>query len=122
MTQSLEDYLEAICFIIQDKKVARVKDIAEFLNVKKPSVINAVKELLARGLVEHEKYGYIELTKKGQKKARIIYEKHIFLTDFFKNILGVSNENAESEACRMEHIFSDESWQKFKSYVEKHKS
>jgi DtxR family Mn-dependent transcriptional regulator len=117
MTESLENYLESIYFIIRDKKVARVKDIAEDLNVKKPSVINAIKELKSRGLVEHEKYGYIELTEKGMTRSKEISEKHGVLTHFFRDILQVSSKTAEEDACKMEHILSDESWKKLKKFI-----
>lgn len=117
MTQSLEDYLEAIYLIIQKKKVARVKDISEQLNVKKPSVINAVKELESRNMVMHEKYGYIELTPLGEKEATKIYERHETLHSFLRDFLHVNDTVAEDDACKMEHVLSKETFDKLKIFM-----
>ncbi len=119
MTQSLEDYLETIYLIIQNKKVARVKDVSESLSVKKPSVINAVKELEQRGLVAHEKYGYIELTNTGIEEAKKIYGIHRLVQTFLIHILGVSKEIAEEDACRIEHVISTETVSGMRNYLEK---
>lgn len=108
MTQSLEDYLETIYLIGLDKKVVRVKDISEKLAVKKPSVIKALRELSTREYIEHERYGYIELTQTGLKEAKIILEKHRMLKSFLINYLGVPETIAEKDACCMEHILSPE--------------
>ena len=69
LTQSLEDYIEAIYVINLTNKVVRVKEVAEFLDVKTPSVVDAIGKLSGRGLVVHEKYGYLELTDEGYKLA-----------------------------------------------------
>jgi len=117
MTQSLEDYLEAIYILIMDKKVARVKDISQKLSVSKPSVINALKELEDRAYLQHERYGYVELTKSGMKQAEIIFRKHTMLKGFLKNILGVSDKNAEADACRIEHYLSEETISRIQDYL-----
>ena len=117
MTQSLEDYLETIFLIIRENKVARVKTVSEKLNVKKPSVINAVKELIARGMATHEKYGYIELTKEGISAAEKIYEKHTLILHFLKDILGLPSDISEKDACRIEHVLSPQTFKRFKDYV-----
>lgn len=122
MTQSLEDYLKNIFLIIREKKVARVKDVSEKMDVKKPSVINAVKELKSRGLVEHEHYGYIELTEEGQKEAETLYQKLQLIEEFLIGVLGVSEETAESDACEMEHSLSEETLSKMKSFFENFES
>lgn len=117
MTRSLEDYLKTIYLLIDQKKVARVKDIAQNLNVKKPSVINAIHELKERGLVTHEKYGYTQLTDDGEKQAKIIYERNKLLKLFLTNVLGVSEANAENDACQMEHILSDETLNRIRKFM-----
>lgn len=108
MTQSLEDYLKNIYFITNEKKVARVKDISEKMRVKKPSVINAVKELQNRGLVIHERYGYIDLTDEGLKRAQSITQKMQLVKRYLVEVLKVSEQNAEKDSCEMEHFLSKE--------------
>lgn len=122
MTQSLEDYLETIYLIIQTNKVARVKEISERMNVKKPSAINAIKELGKRGLLHHEKYGYIELTDEGIKAAEIIFEKHKMIKKFLIDVLGVSEEVAENDACQMEHILTKETLDSIEKFMTKNKA
>ncbi|MCK4352432.1 metal-dependent transcriptional regulator [candidate division WOR-3 bacterium] len=112
LTPSLEDYLEAIFVTSLTEKVARVKDIAKFLKVKTPSVIEALKTLSDKGLVVHEKYGYIELTKEGIKKAKEIYDKHKALSKFFHKILGVDSDTAVRDACQIEHHISKKTMNK----------
>ncbi len=108
LSQSLEDYLEAIYIIGLDNKVVRVKEIAGFLDVKTPSVVDAVNKLTESGLVSHEKYGYLELTKEGSKLAGRIYLKHEKIYKFFKDVLIVSEEVSKKDACKIEHYISKE--------------
>lgn len=122
MTQSLEDYLETIFLIIQDKKLARVKDVSEKISVRKPSVINAVKELEQRGYVVHEKYGHIELTEEGMREAKKIYKIHTLIRDFLIRILGVSEETAEQDACKIEHVISSETLSHMKTHLDQNTS
>ena len=103
LSRSLEDYLEAIYILTKEKKVARVKDLSKNLGVKTPSVVGAIKSLVKAGLVIHERYSYIELTEKGEKKAQNLYEKHRILSYFFQKILGVSKEIADQDGCALEH-------------------
>jgi len=113
MTKSLEDYLEAIHRHIQDSGGARVVDIARSLGVRMPSVNNAVKELSKLGLVEYERYQHLKMTPEGERRAALIYKRHTLLHDFLTAI-GVSEANAESDACSMEHILSAETIERFK--------
>lgn len=106
LTASLEDYLEAILVILLKEKTARVKTIAKILNVKDASVNKAISTLVKKGLIEHEKYGYIDLTPKGKKKAQQVLKKHRVITQFFVEVLGVSEKNGSLEACKMEHHIS----------------
>ena len=108
LTQSLEDYLEAIYVIGLDSKVVRVKEVAQFLEVKTPSVVDAVSKLKEAGFVQHEKYGYLELTEKGREHAKKIYTKHERIYKFFKDILNVSDEVSKKDACKIEHHISRE--------------
>ncbi len=103
LTASLEDYLEAILVTSLKRKVVRVKDIVRLLNVRTASVVGAMKVLAQKGLVVHERYGYIELTQQGVAVASEIYDRHKTLYRFFREILGVDSETAAEDACRIEH-------------------
>ena len=108
LSQSLEDYLEAIYVIGLDNKVVRVKEIASFLDVKTPSVVDAVSKLTENGFVNHEKYGYLELTAEGKRLAKKIHLKHEKIYKFFKDVLIVSDEVSKKDACKVEHNISKE--------------
>jgi DtxR family Mn-dependent transcriptional regulator len=113
MTQSLEDYLEMVSFLSDDGEV-RVTDIATRLGVSKPSVLTALKSLEEQGLIEHERYRTVSLTQRGALQAAEIRERHDFLTSFLRDTIGVSPETAEEDACKMEHILSEETIKKMK--------
>lgn len=106
LSQSLEDYLERILITKMEKGVVRVKDIVERLGVSSASVVGALQHLEKDGLVRHERYGYIELTEKGKKRARCVYSKHSAIMKFFTDILGIPPEVAEPDACSFEHFIS----------------
>ena len=108
LTGSLEDYLEVVYIIEQSGKEARLTDIANFLSFSKASVSRAISTLKAENIVLQEKYGKIVLTEKGRKIAANVYDRHKILTKFFTDILKVSPEIAETDACRAEHILSKE--------------
>ncbi|AEF82265.1 metal-dependent transcriptional regulator [Leadbettera azotonutricia] len=116
MTQSLEDYLEMVSFLADEGEV-RVTDIAARLDVSKPSVLTALKILEDQSLIKHEHYGLVTLTKTGVARAAEIRERHSLLTNFLHNIVGVSGETAEKDACKMEHLLSDETLKKIKALV-----
>ncbi len=103
LSQSLEDYLETIFHLIQEGKVARVKDVAARLNVQMPSVTGAVRSLVKRGLVDHDPYSYITLTAKGEAIARDMVRRHEVLTHFLATFLGLEPDVAERNACSVEH-------------------
>ena len=112
LTESLEDYLEVIIRLEIEKKVVRVKDISKMMDVKMPSVNAAMKQLQEKGYINQEKYGYIELTEKGEKCGKKIYCRHTLLKSFLIDILKIDSGTAESEACRMEHVLSKATTQK----------
>jgi DtxR family Mn-dependent transcriptional regulator len=113
MTQSLEDYLEMVSFLSDEGEV-RVTDIASRLGFSKPSVLSALKSLEEKDLIEHKRYSTVLLTKKGTALAAEIRERHDMLTNFLHNFLGISSETAEKDACKMEHILSEETMTKMK--------
>ena len=124
LTGSREDYLETIYKLIEENTVARVKDIAARLNVRKPSVHSAINELKKHGFVEQELYGYVTLTKLGLTEAKKVARRHEILHNFLV-LLGVPAEVAERDACAMEHFLSKETYvaiEKFRSEKREAKS
>jgi len=104
----MEDYLEAIYHLERENKVARVKDIADRLQVKRSSVSGALKALRTRDLVNHEAYGYATLTHEGRALAEHVCERHQAIVSFLQEILQIAPEQAEPEACGLEHALSPE--------------
>ena len=103
LSESLEDYLEAILDLEETNKVARAKDIADRLGVLRGSVTGALKTLAERGLINYAPYSYITLTAKGKAIAREINRRHMVIRTFLVNVLLLEPEKAEANACRMEH-------------------
>jgi DtxR family Mn-dependent transcriptional regulator len=115
LTASMEDYLEAILLLEKKHRVARVKDIAERLSVRMPSVTGALKSLKSRSLIEYEKNSFINLTPKGMKLAKSVLQRHEILVEFFSLGLGLEGESAEAQACRMEHAIDQETAGRFRN-------
>ncbi|ALM75866.1 metal-dependent transcriptional regulator [Thermococcus barophilus] len=116
-----EEYLEAIYLLYKRKGIIRIKDIAKKLRVRPPSVVDALKKLSEKGLVEYEKYDRILLTEKGREIAEKTYSKHLLLTEFFINILGIPPEIAEEDACQFEHYVHEitaERIREFAKYIQ----
>jgi DtxR family Mn-dependent transcriptional regulator len=117
LTKSREDYLEAVCEICEEEKVARVKDIASHMAVSLASVNYAMKALKSEGLIKHKKYGYIELTEKGNEIGQAIYRKHKLIRSFLINVLNVDEKTADKDACGIEHVVSEETCDRMNSYL-----
>jgi DtxR family Mn-dependent transcriptional regulator len=118
LTPTMEDYLEAILFLEEQERAVRVKDIAKSMNVKLPTVTSMLNTLIQRGLVNHEKYEYVELTDKGQNIAKEVKCKHEILSDFLSEVLGVDQKKAEEDACKMEHAVSPETMERLVDFME----
>ena len=103
LSASLEDYLEAIFWIIQSKGVARAKDIANRLAVKASSVTGALHTLGEKKYVNYAPYDVITLTSKGLAEANKVVRRHQVLKDFFAKVLAVDEDVAEEGACKSEH-------------------
>ncbi|URA10873.1 metal-dependent transcriptional regulator [Thermospira aquatica] len=116
MTQSLEDYIEAIYILSRETGYTRVKGIAEKLHVSRPSVIQALKHLSENGFITQERYGYIHLTETGKQTATQVLKRHQTLTQFLIT-LGVSPEVAEKDACRIEHVVSQETMNTIEKFL-----
>lgn len=117
--ESAENYLETI--LVLKKKNGRVRsvDIATELDFSKPSVSVAMKNLRENGYIEADKDGYIELLESGERIAMKIYERHTALTDYLI-ALGVPHDTAAEDACRIEHVISDESFEAIKNHCQKY--
>jgi DtxR family Mn-dependent transcriptional regulator len=122
LTRSLEDYLETIYELVSRHKVARVKDIARLRGVKPGSVSPAMRRLAALGLIRYEQREFIDLTAKGEARARRVVARHQILGTFFRDILQMSPRAADKDACAMEHTLSTEAMDRLARLVEVLKS
>lgn len=116
--ESMENYLETILILHQKTGYVRSVDVATELGFSKPSISNAMKKLKAEGYVQIEEKGRIVLTEKGRALAEGTYEKHCVISHLLMDI-GVSEETALKDACRMEHILSEETFACMKAHHQK---
>ena len=117
--ESAEDYLEAILILRERQGMVRSIDVVHHLEVTKPSVSVAMKRFRENGYIEMDGDGYITLLPPGEEIAQRIYGRHKLLTRFLVS-LGVSEEPAAADACKMEHDLSDESFEKIKAHALQH--
>ena len=115
LTKSNEDYLEAIGLLSEKNGTAQVRDIAEMLKVKMPSVTSAVKQLADMGLVEYTQYAPVKLTPQGRRIAGKIIVSHGILFDFLREELALPEERANEVACQIEHILTFEENEKLRA-------
>ena len=109
-----EDYLEAILVLQKQKGIVRSVDAARHMDVPKPSVCHAVATLKSGGFLTMDDDFFLHLTEVGREVAEQIYEKHRFFTERLIEA-GVDPETAERDACRIEHVISDESFRRLKA-------
>lgn len=115
--ESAENYLEAI--LILKNRIGNVRsiDIVNFLEFSKPSISVAMKNLRSEDYISIDENNYITLTEKGQVIAEKMYERHTMLTDWLTH-LGVNEKTAAEDACRIEHVLSDESFNVLKRHIQ----
>lgn len=113
-----ENYLEAILKLEDENQHVRSIDIASALRVSRPSVNKAIGVLKKAGMVEQQPYGRISLTEEGRKKASDVMSRHNTLKKFLTKILEVDELVADDDACRMEHVVSEETMQKLTNYIQ----
>jgi len=118
ITPTMEDYLKAIFNLSKEKGAIRVRDIAKKLDVKMPTVTNMLKTLSEGGLIDYEKYEYLELTKKGSKVGQEIDHRHQIFRSFLTNILKIEYAEADKDACKMEHAVSPATLEAFVDFME----
>ncbi len=120
LNESGEMYLETIYVLSKKKPVVHSIDIAEHMNFSKPSVSRAVGLLKTHGHISVEKDGGITLTESGKRIAEKIFERHTVLSGMLKAI-GVSDEVAAEDACRIEHVISEQSFEALKKHFDNRK-
>ena len=113
LTESLEDYLEAIAELIEVEGHAHAKEIAAKLNVKMPSVTGALRQLEKMGCIEYNTHYPVQLTEKGRLIAEDVIHHHGVLKKFFSEILGLPLEKASDTACRLEHLIDCDTISRF---------
>ena len=115
--ESTENYLETIFALGQGGRPVRSIDIVNELGFSKPSVSVAMKNLREKNLVEIDENGHILLTESGRQIAKLIYERHTFISDWLI-FLGVDKKTAVNDACKMEHAMSEQSFTAIKNHIE----
>ena len=117
LKESGEMYLESIYVLKQSKQSVRSSDVAEYMNFTKPSVSRAIGLLKKQGYIVVDKDGYISFTDDGEKIAGKIYERHTVLTNVLKAI-GIDEKTAAEDACRIEHVISEKTFDSIKEYLQ----
>jgi len=118
--ESMEMYLETVYIIEKSNGHAHGVDIAKRLGVSKPSVTKAMNQLKSKGLINKEAYGSITLTQKGKALSEKIYYDHQLISSFLEHSLGLCPDEAAGNACKMEHVLSDQMLESIKTYLNKH--
>ncbi len=118
LSASLEDYIEAIYHIIDEKMVARSKEIAARLDVSRASVTEALRALSKRGLINYEPYEAITMTPQGKKVAEDVIFRHETLKRFFIEVLALNENIADEGACRIEHCAPPEIINRMISFID----
>ena len=116
--ESGEMYLETILVLSHSMDHVRSVDVADYMNFSKPSVSRGMRLLREEGYISVDGAGYITLTESGHAVAEKIYERHRFLTDFFVESLKLHRQKAVEDACKIEHVISDETFEALKKYLE----
>lgn len=115
--KSGEDYLETILILTKNNSYVRSIDVATEMGYSKASVSRAVGILKSEGLIVIENDGQIKLTEEGLKKASSVYDRHTLLKTFFMECLKVTESTAEKDACKIEHVISEETCIKLKNFL-----
>ena len=118
LKESGEMYLETIYVLNKKSDSVRSIDVCEYMGYSKPSVSRAVGLLKNNGFINVSKEGYLTLTKRGEETAKKLFERHTIISEFLMS-LGVNEETATEDACRIEHVISDESFEAIKKGTRK---
>lgn len=118
LSSSLEDYLETIYNFIEENKSIRAIDISHALNVSRASVTEALKKLASKNLINYGRYDVISMTEEGKKQAVSVITKHKALHHFFESILGLPADEASENACRIEHVISENALDRIAAFTQ----
>jgi DtxR family transcriptional regulator, Mn-dependent transcriptional regulator len=118
VSTTMEDYLEAIAWLIEANGVARVRDIAAALSVHKSTVTAALKNLAEKKLLNYSAYEAATLTTDGKKIAEDVIRRHKIVREFFKEVLALEHGIADTNACRIEHVLDAEVLDRLASFAE----
>jgi len=118
LTSGLEDYLECIFNNIEEHGSVKAIQISKELNVSRASVTDALHRLTAKEYINYARYGVISMTPKGKDKAIEVIGKHKVLTLFFETVLNLSSEEASENACRIEHVITENAFSRLKEYTQ----
>ena len=119
LTASLEDYLEVIYNLEKDNQRVKPIAISKELNISRASVTEALNKLASKGYINYGRYEMLSLTQLGVEIASEIVNKHKTIQKFFMDILGLSKEEASLNACRIEHVITDNAYHKISEYIRK---
>jgi len=117
LQESGQMYLESIYVLLRERSDVRSIDVCEYMNFSKPSVSRAIGLLKESGYVSVDPSGYLSLTESGYTVAEKIFERHTLLTKLFTS-LGVNEETASEDACKIEHVISDETFDALKKHFD----
>ena len=120
LQESGEMYLETIYFLLKERDDIHAIDVCEYLGYSKPSVSRAMGILKSGGYITVDDDSHIRLTGEGLKIAETMYERHTMLTNFLIKI-GVDESTASEDACKIEHVISEKSFDAIKNYFNNHK-
>ena len=124
LSASLEDYLEIICNLLESSNSVKAVEIAKKLNISRASVSEALSKLVEKDLINYEGHKGITITEKGLKQAKRVIQKHNTLTNFFEITLGIDKRTAEINACKIEHVISEDVFdriEEFQAFCENNK-
>ena len=116
--ESIEDYLEAFLVLSQQIENVRSVDVASYMGFSKPSVSHAVKIMAEKGLIRLDSSKILHLTEQGKKVAEATYKRHCFFSEMLTSI-GVPKDIAQEDACRIEHVISEETFQAIQDFYNK---
>lgn len=117
ISEALEDYLETIYIFSLQQPSVRITDISLSLGISKPSVNRAVNTLKSKGLVSHKPYGDVLLTESGRERGQFLYNRRNLIKRFLTDVLELTHDDAEREACQLEHNISDSTVDKMASFM-----
>lgn len=113
-----QEYVEIIYNLQQENRVARVKDISQQRGVTPSTVSSAIQNLKKQDLVNHQKFGYVDLTDEGLNLGEALARRHKLVCFFLEKVLGVDNQVAENDACLIEHVITTETFDRLLDFIE----